>query len=51
MNSVENDKRPLPICENIKVIGLFEDDLGAKMMKEFDSEKIVKWKIMTKYAF
>ena len=35
MNSVENDKRPLPICKNIKVIGLFKDDLGAKIMKEF----------------
>ena len=30
----ENDKRPLPIGKNIKVIGLFKDELGGKSMKE-----------------
>ena len=34
-NSVENDKRPLPIGKNKKVIGLFKDKLGRKIMKEF----------------
>ena len=30
-----NDKRPLPIGENEKVIGLFKDELGIKIMKGF----------------
>ena len=34
-NSDEDDKRPLPIDENKKVIGLFKDELGRKIMKEF----------------
>ena len=33
-NYDESDKRPLPI-DNKKVIGLFKDELGGKMMKEF----------------
>ena len=33
-NYDENDKRPLPIGKNKKVIGLFEDELGARIMKE-----------------
>ena len=34
-NSFENDKRPLPIGKNKKVIILFKDELGGKIMKEF----------------
>ena len=34
-NYDENDKRPLPIGKNKKVIGLFKDELGRRIMKEF----------------
>ena len=34
-NYDENDKRPLPIGKNKKVIGMFKYELGAKIMKEF----------------
>ena len=34
-NYDENDKRPLPIDKNKKVIGLFIDELGGKIMTEF----------------
>ena len=34
-NCDENDKRPILIGMNKKVIGLFKDKLGGKIMKEF----------------
>ena len=34
-NYDENDKRPLSIGKNKKVIGLFKDELGGKLMNEF----------------
>ena len=33
-NYEEDDKRPLPIGKNKKVIGLFKDELGGKIIKE-----------------
>ena len=36
-NYDENDKIPLPIGKNKKVIGLFKDELGGKIMKEFSA--------------
>ena len=34
-NYDENDKIPLPIGKNKKVIGLFKDELGGRIVKEF----------------
>ena len=34
-NYDENDERPLPIGKNKKAIGLFKDELGRKIMREF----------------
>ena len=34
-NYDKNDKRPLPIGKNKKVICLFKDELGGEIMKEF----------------
>ena len=40
-NYDENDKRPLQIGVNNIVIGMFKDELGGKIMKEF-------WALRTK---
>ena len=34
-NYDENDKRPLPIGKKKKVIGLFKDELGGRIIKQF----------------
>ena len=34
-NYDENDKRPPQICVNKKVIGMFKNELGGKIIKEF----------------
>ena len=36
----ENDKRPLRIGKNKKVIELFKDELGRKIMKEFSTLRV-----------
>ena len=34
-NYDKNDNRPLSIARNKKVIGMFKDELGGKIMTEF----------------
>ena len=43
-NYDKNDKRPLSIGMNKKVTGLFKDELGGKIMKEFS---VLRAKIYT----
>ena len=38
-NYDKNDKRPLLIIKNKKVIGMFKDELGGRIMKEFCSPR------------
>ena len=42
-NYSEDDKTLLPICKDKKVIGLFKDELGRKIMKEFVALRAKKW--------
>ena len=42
-NSDKNDDRPLPIGKNRKVIGLFKDELGGKIMKVFVGVRVKTW--------
>ena len=42
-NYDENDKRSLPIGKNKKVIGLFKDELGGKIMIEFVGVRAKKY--------
>ena len=42
-NYDENDERPLPIGKNKKVIGLFKDELGGKIMTEFVALRAKTW--------
>ena len=39
-NYDENDDRPLPIGKKKKVIGLFKNELGGKIMKEFCAVRV-----------
>ena len=42
-NYSKDDNRPLPIGWNKKVIGLFKDDLGGKIMKTFVGLRAKTW--------
>ena len=49
-NYDENDKRPLTIVMNKKVIGLLKDELGGKIIKEFCEQKHIhtQWVMIVK---
>ena len=42
-NYDKNVDRPLPIGKNRKVIGLFKDELGGKIMKVFVGVRVKTW--------
>ena len=42
-NYSENDKRKLPIGKSKKVIGLFKDEFGEKIMKELVALRAKTW--------
>ena len=42
-NYEEDDKRPLPIGKIKKVIGIFKDELGGKIMKVFFGVRAKTW--------
>ena len=48
-NYDENDKRPLPISKNKKVIELFKDKLGGRIMKEFRSLRAKTYSYLMDY--
>ena len=42
-NYSKDDNRPLPVGWNKKVISLFKDELGGKIMKEFVALRAKTW--------
>ena len=49
-NYNENDKRPLPIGKNKKVVGLFKDELGGKIIKEFVALRAKAYAYLMEYG-
>ena len=48
-NYDENDERPLPVGKNKKVLGLFKDKLGGKIMKVFVRVRVKTWAYLMDY--
>ena len=48
-NYDENDERPLPVDKNKKVLGLFKDKLGGKIMKVFVRVRVKTWAYLMDY--